>query len=205
MLLNVSSPVCIRSFLWNLSNNTHWERLWWAFCPYFFVSETVSNDYSSARCCLMHKACCVCLPASRAGSIKFTALCSELLSRMKDFIYKTNSTRLWLTLAFPQEIALILNSISPWEQYHFHSVDKYLSNIGLEEKETESVTESSGNWSKCFAQPQPWHRCFFQMTASLLFCNASACSDSPYENHAQPSKSVSAWMHRDAESWSAHE
>lgn len=173
------------------------------FYPYFFVSGTVSNDYSNAHCCLMHKACCVCLPASQAGSIKFTALCSELLSRMKDFIYKTNSTQLWLTLAFPQEIALILNSISPWEQYHFHSVDKYLSNTRLKKKETESVTESSGY--KCFAQLQPWHCCFFQMTTSLLFCNASTCSDSPYETPAQPSKSVSAWMCRDAESWNAHE
>lgn len=205
MILNIFSPVCIQSFLWNLSNTAHWEILWWAFYPYFFVSETVSNDYSNSHCCLMHKACCVCLLASQAGSIKFTALCSELLSRMKDFIYKTNSTQLWLTLAFPQEIALILNSISPWEQYHFHSVDKYLSNIGLEEKETESGTQSSGNWSKSFAQPQPWHCCFFQMTSPLLFCNASACSDSPYENPAQLSKSISAWMPRDAESWSAHE
>lgn len=204
MILNAFSPVCIQSFLWNLSSTAHWERLWCTFYPYFFVSETVSNDYSNACCCLMHKACCVCLPASWAGNIKFTALCSELLSRMKDFIYKTNSTQVWLTLAFPQEIALILNSISPWEQYHFHSVDKYLSNTGLEEKETESVTKISGNRYKCFAQPQPWHRCFFT-TTSLLFCNASACSDSPCETPAQPSKSISAWMHRDAESWSEHE
>jgi len=55
------SPVCIQSFSWHLSNTAHWERLWWAFVPYFFASETAPNGYRRARCCLMHKACCVCL------------------------------------------------------------------------------------------------------------------------------------------------
>lgn len=143
--------------------------------------------------------------ATQAGGIKFAALRFELSCRMKDFVYKTNSIQPWLTLAFPQETVLILTSISPREQYHFHSTDKYPSNTGVEEEETESVTESSGSWSKCFAQPQPSQCCFFQMTTSLLFCNASGCSDSPCATPAQPSKTISVWTHRAAESWSANE
>lgn len=183
-----------------ISNTAHRERLWWAFLPCFFVSETAPNGML-----LLNAWSLLCLPTQTPALVALNSQCCALtyLVEWKSSYIKQTQFSSDSPFTFPREIVLILNCISPQEQYYFHPVDKYLSNTEVEEEETESVTESSGNWSKCFAQPQPLH-CFFRMTTSLLFCNASDCFDSPSETPAQPSKTISAWMQRAAESWSAN-
>lgn len=110
-----------------ISNTSHIEMLWWAFLPYFFFSETPANETL-----LLNAQSLLCLTTQPLELVTLNSQCCALsylaewkISCIKEILFIFDSP-----FTFPREKVLILNFISPQEQYHFHSADTYPSNTG---------------------------------------------------------------------------